>query len=96
MRLYVASTVHFALLAWHSFVWFWHFLSPLAKNLPGAAGFGFFFRCDPEHGGWCNLCKPHRRLTGWGFTRYLTFFSYTLQLAQLIVCCAAVALPVRL
>ncbi|KAK9839410.1 hypothetical protein WJX81_000507 [Elliptochloris bilobata] len=68
MRLQVPSTVHFALLAWHLFVWTWHFLSPLAKNLPGAVGFGWFFR-------------------------YLTFFSYTLQLVQLIVCCVAVVLP---
>jgi hypothetical protein len=59
----VAFAFHAAALALYARVWAWH-ASPAAAGLPGAAGFGWFFR-------------------------YLTFYSYTLQLAQLAAAVAA-------
>jgi hypothetical protein len=48
---------HSACLAWYISVWAWH-VTPAASYLPGASGFGWFFR-------------------------YLTFYSFTLQLVAL-------------
>ena len=39
-----ARAFHLAALSWFAFVFFWHFFSPQAKQLPGASGFGWFFR----------------------------------------------------
>ncbi|CAL8468421.1 g7961 [Coccomyxa elongata] len=60
----LAAIFHTVALSWYLYVWTWHFTSDTAKVLPGASGFGRFFR-------------------------YLTFYSYTLQLIQLLAsfCC---------
>jgi hypothetical protein len=50
---------HSACLAWYISVWAWH-TTPAASYLPGASGFGWFFR-------------------------YLTFYSFTLQLVALLL-----------
>lgn len=59
----VTLLFHVVWLAVYGYVWTWHF-SPRAQVLPGATGFGWFFR-------------------------YLTFFAFTLQLAQLLLCVIA-------
>lgn len=38
---------------------------------------------------------PGAKGFGW-FSRYLTFYSFSLQLVQLLLCCATVLLPVSL
>lgn len=63
LNLGLAFLVHSAALGWYLRVWLWHF-TPAAEALPGARGFGWFFK-------------------------YLTFYSYTLQLVQLSLCCCA-------
>jgi hypothetical protein len=65
----LAFVVHaFALLCYVR-VWLWH-LTPDAKLLPGATGFGWFFR-------------------------YLTFYSFTLQLLALFLSCLSDVTQVR-
>lgn len=40
----LAALFHTVALGWYIFVWTWHFVSPAARVLPGASGFGRFFR----------------------------------------------------
>jgi hypothetical protein len=56
-----SNVFHLLAFLWYTRVWAWHF-TPDAALLPGARGFGWFFK-------------------------YLTFYSYTLQLFQLGLCC---------
>lgn len=56
-----SNVFHLLAFLWYTRVWTWHF-TPDAAMLPGARGFGWFFK-------------------------YLTFYSYTLQLLQLGLCC---------
>ena len=96
----IASALHFLLLSWHGFVWIWHWTSPIARKLPGASGFGWFFRCGrPRRSGFlpCGASTSLVLLTHILSARAdLTFFSYTLQFVQLTTCCLAVLIPVRL
>ena len=82
----VAALFHTAALAWYTFVWSWHFLSKRARFLPGFKGFGLYFRCGSVH--WPLLLHTLQlsHITPCMVTcRYLTFYSYTLQLLQLII-----------
>jgi hypothetical protein len=41
---HAARLFHAVSLSWFAYVFFWHW-TPAAKILPGAKGFGWFFRC---------------------------------------------------
>jgi len=96
----IASALHFLLLSWHGFVWIWHWTSPIARKLPGASGFGWFFRCGRPQRSGSQPCTASTLLVLLTHTLSgradLTFFSYTLQFVQLTACCLAVLIPVRL
>jgi hypothetical protein len=40
----IAVVLHTVALGWYVYVWVWHFASKRAQVLPGAKGFGRFFR----------------------------------------------------